>query len=132
MTHVKKIFAIVLAMIFVLSCPACSCSQNSEPAGAAEAAEETAGIYEITSMITDGEETPAEDLELVKSQGLNCIITLNSDGTGVLELFGEKRDITWDEQKIYAGDLNYSYTLKDGELTITDGDSLLKFRPAAD
>ncbi len=88
---------------------------------------EIAGQYEITAMITKGEETPAEDLALLKSKGLDCTIDLHKDGTGVLVLFGEESDVTWDGNTITASGKTLPYSYNDGQLVVTNGDSSLTF-----
>ena len=78
-------------------------------------------------MISEGKETTAEDLSLLKSKGLNCTIVLRADGTGVLDLFGEETNLTWDEKNISTGTKTMPYTRKDDQLTVTDGNSSLTF-----
>lgn len=147
----KKLIPVMLVILLSLSLVDCSCSEPAKESGSAPesqiastadtAAESTAeskeepkagiaGQYEITAMITDGDATPAEDLELMKSKGLNCTITLNEDGTGVLDLFGDLKDLTWNDSTISTAENSYAYTCEDGQLTITSGNSSLTFKRA--
>ena len=149
----KKLIPVILIalaaalLVFLLLARACAEpeSRSAEPAAAAEQSEavseaadtpepaeedntaEIAGQYEITAMITDGKETPAEDLELMKGKGLTCTLTLDPDGTGVLDLFGEESDLTWDGETISTDETEMSYTWENGRLTVVDGDSSLTF-----
>ena len=103
-------------------------SKNAKDAqGTENIPTEIAGQYEITAMITKGEETPAEDLALLKSKGLDCTIDLHTDGTGVLVLFGEESDVTWDGNSITASGKTLPYSYEDGQLVVTNGDSSLTF-----
>lgn len=51
----------------------------------------------------------AESIELMKSLGLEVTLTLNEDGTGKLDLFGEASDVEWTASSATEGKL----TLKD-------------------
>lgn len=151
--RIKTRIPVILIAMLALFLAACSCAKpepeneaaemkseaveaKSEPSATAEERKkETAekqeaditGQYEIAAMITEGEETPAEDLALLKGKGLNCTITLESDGTGLLDLFGEETEITWDEGAVSTGDKKMPYTFRDGQLTLEDGNSSLTF-----
>ena len=102
------VFVIMAAMLLICSCRKADSSRD----GAA---------------ISEGKETTAEDLSLLKSKGLNCTIVLRADGTGVLDLFGEETNLTWDEKNISTGTKTMPYTRKDDQLTVTDGNSSLTF-----
>ena len=145
MNRLKKLIPAMLVILLSLLLVDCSCTKQeveSTPAESTETAAESsarpaestepvqtgpAGEYEISAMVTDGKETSSEDLALMKNKGLNCILVLNSDGTGVLDLFGEKSDLTWDENTVSASGKTYQYTCRDGLLTLTNGTSSLTF-----
>ncbi len=134
---------VLLALIMLLALRSCAKPEagngqtkaavpaQEAAAGSEETEESTApditGTYEITAMVTDGEETPSEDLELMKSKGLDCTVTLEADGTGVLDLFGEETDLTWNEEAVSTDEKAWSYSCADGQLILTDGDSSLTF-----
>ncbi len=122
MNVIRTIAAGLLSGMIILSLTACSCGKD-EPNVLAE----RAGTYEVTAMITDGKETPAEDLTLLKSKGLDCILTLADDGTGTVDLFGEKNDLIWDEESISAGGKIMSYTYEDRQIVLVNGNSTLTF-----
>ena len=97
--------------------------------GGPEAAPETAqpGSYTLYGMVRDGEETPDDVIALLAEKGLDCSLILEEDGTGTLVLFGEESKLTWDEKTI-ANDLkSYPYTMEEGRITLTDGDSSVTF-----
>ena len=131
MNEKKKQIPVILAAVLVIMAAMlliCSCKKaDSSRENAEIKTEKTEERYEIIAMISEGEETPAEDLALLKSQGLNCTIVLRSDGTGVLDLFGEETKLTWDEKNISTDKNTMPYTRKDDQLTITDGNSSLTF-----
>ena len=131
MNEKKKRIPVILAAVLVIMAAMlliCSCKKADSSRESAEIkTEKTEERYEIIAMVSDGEETPAEDLALLKNQGLNCTIILKSDGTGVLDLFGEETKLTWDEKNISTDKKTMPYTRKDDQLTITDGNSSLTF-----
>lgn len=139
MKKIKALISVMLIALLALLLAACSCTkpeteieaESTVEESVTEEAEETeadiAGEYEITAMVSDGKETSSEDLELLKSKGLTCTITLESDGTGVLNLFGEESDMTWDEESISTDEKTMTYTFGDQQLTLIDGTSSLTF-----
>ena len=131
MNEKKKRIPVILAAVLVIMAAMlliCSCKKADSSRESAEIkTEKTEERYEIIAMVSEGEETPAEDLDLLKSQGLSCTIVLRSDGTGVLDLFGEETKLTWDEKNISTDKKTMPYTRKDDQLTITDGNSSLTF-----
>lgn len=85
------------------------------------------------------ENLDADSLELMDSLGLTVILTLNDDGTGTLNLFGDSMDATWEassneEGTIALDDSDASLKLSGGELTIEDstGASMTFKRTTAD
>ena len=141
--------ALILAIVFLIrslvtpgtdsrsasSAPAAESSQTAaaepqeskEEKETIEAVSAIVGQYEITGMVTKGEETSPEDLALLKSKGLSCTIDLKADGTGTLTLFGEESAVTWDEKNIKAAGKTIPYTFKDDQITFTNGDASLTF-----
>ena len=125
--RIPVIFIVVL-VIMAAMLMICSCRKaDSFRDGAEIKTEKTEERYEIIAMISEGKETTAEDLALLKSKGLSCTIVLRADGTGVLDLFGEETNLTWDEKNISTGTKTMPYTRKDDQLTLTDGNSSLTF-----
>ena len=79
--------------------------------------------YKLVSASVDGEEMPAEVLEMM---GGGWII-FNGDGTGTFALFGENNPITYDGTHMMAGDEKIAYTLTDGgmEFAMDDGSAFV-------
>ena len=131
MNDKKKRIPVILAAVLVIMAAMlliCSCKKADSSRESAEIkTEKTDERYEIIAMVSDGVETSAEDLALLKSKGLSCTIVLKADGTGVLDLFGEETKLTWDEKNISTDKKTMPYTRRDDQLTITDGNSSLTF-----
>lgn len=148
----KKLIPVMLVAVLSLSLVDCSCSEPAKESGSAAesetvstpaAAEKTtdesreepgadiAGTYEIVAMVSEGKETSDEDLALMKSKGLTCTLTLEPGGTGVMDLFGEKTELTWDAEAISTGGKEYWYACEGDRLTVKNGDSTLTFTRVA-
>ncbi len=126
------IFAVLV--LIMLTCPGCSCrgegtdDYKEEPKTVVDKdASDPQGSYEITGMIFKGKKTPDEDIELMKKKGLNCTLTLEDEGKGVVDLFGNRADITWNDDSITAGGKSYGYALEGDVLTLELNDSSLTF-----
>lgn len=83
------------------------------------------------------ENLDADAIELMDSLGLSAILTLNEDGTGSLDAFGKKMDVTWEassntEGKITVDGGEAEMQLADEELSIVDssGSSMTFKRPS--
>lgn len=90
----KKIFAtmIALASALALSLVLVGCgggSQAPDPTG-----EWT--LYEMTSEDPANAASP-EDVQTMTDYGLSVTMTLNEDGTGSMNAFGEVLDVTWEQ-----------------------------------
>ena len=71
------------------------------------------------------ENLDADSIALMDSLGLTVKLTLNDDGSGTLDLFGETMQAKWEassntEGKIALEGSEAKMTLANGELTITD------------
>ena len=129
---VVLIFAVLV--LIMLTCPGCSCSGSGAENDKGELrtvadkeASDPQGSYEIKGMISKGKKTPEEDIGLMKKKGLDCKLVLEADGKGVLDLFGNRTDITWNDDSITAGGKSYGYALEGDVLTVEYGDSSLTF-----
>lgn len=83
------------------------------------------------------ENLDADSIALMDSLGLTVTLTLNDDGTGSLDLFGDKLEAKWEassnsEGKISLDGSDAKMTLENGELTILDstGASMTFKRPS--
>ncbi len=126
------IFAVLV--LIMLACSACSCGGSGETAdkeelrtAADKEASDPQGSYEIKGMISKGKKTPEEDIGLMKKKGLDCKLVLEADGKGVVDLFGNRMEITWNDDSISASGKTYGYSLEGDVLTLEMDDSSLTF-----
>jgi len=61
-----------------------------------EIAEKLAGTWKLTGLISNGQASSPEDIELMQNMGLTIELVLNSDGTATFTLFGAKMNGTWE------------------------------------
>ena len=79
----------------------------------------------------DGEELTDEYMDMLKEWGLNCILILDEDGTGVLDMFLEVADLKWEAKDattvtITAEDESHDLKLKDDKLVLeVEGDKII-------
>ena len=103
--------------------PAEEAESDPEAASAAPGTSELIGTYQMTGM--DDGETSEEELAKMMSLGISFLLTLNEDGTGALELFGESETLTWDDSHLYSNDEPIDFTYDNGSLVLSkDGTSM--------
>ena len=69
----------------------------------------------------------ADSIALMKTLGLQVILTLNDDETGSMDLFGDKLDVTWKATSATEGEATIdgkatTLKLEDDKLTVTEED----------
>ncbi|MBR3356753.1 MAG: hypothetical protein IKG46_02895 [Solobacterium sp.] len=87
------------------------------------------GEYEITKL-SAGDRDMSEELELIKSMGMNITLVLNKDGTGTLEIAGQTIPLTYDADKMImhlepGGDEPFTY--KKGVISFSENDNTMEF-----
>ena len=138
----KRIIALLLALAMIFALAGCGSSadkadssastesKKEDGAPASEASgkkdhEDLIGTFKLISMT--GDDTSPEDIEMMESLGIRCLLVLEADGTGSMDMFGEIQDITWDDDYIYSDGRPADYAFRWGELTISDGDNAMTF-----
>ena len=88
-----------LRILLVAACAAAFCFALAGCGGGGGGATDTSaflGEWSISSMTADGEDVvSAEDLETMKSMGMDVTFTVNEDGTCALNMFGEAMEGEW-------------------------------------
>ena len=75
-----------------------------------------------------------DSIQLIDSLGMSVMLTLNDDGSGTLDLFGDAKEIKWEassntEGKITLDGSEAKLQLEEGELTIVDkSDATMTFK----
>ena len=80
----------------------------------------------------DGEELTDEYMKMLEDWGVHCVLILDEDGTGALDLFLEVVDLKWEAKDattvtITAEDESHDMKLKDGKLILEEDDGNLVF-----
>ena len=126
-TTIKKSALALMACILALAFALVGCGGSK-----ADPEEAFLGSWKLSGGEIYGEELGDETIKTMEEWGLNCILILDEDGEGQLDLFGDVEDITWKVKsdgtaKISAEGVDFKATLKDGTLTLKDGDDNISF-----
>lgn len=111
----------VLALAFALT----GCSGGKDPKA------NFVGSWKLSGGTLEGEELTDEYMEMFEEWGLICILVLDEDGTGSLDLFSEVSNVKWEAKDattatITADGDSQDMKLKDGKLVLeADGDELV-------
>lgn len=124
---IKKSALALMACILALAFALVGCGGSK-----ADPEEAFLGSWKLSGGEIYGEELDDETIKTMEEWGLNCILILDEDGEGQLDLFGDIEDITWKVKsggtaKISAEDVDFKATLKDDTLTLRDGDDNISF-----
>lgn len=102
----KKLIALCLVLVLVVAMVACG-GGGKNPA---------VGTWKLTGLF-EGEEDYSAYLAML---GMDLTIVLNEDGTGTMEMMGEKLDITWADGKIMNEGESLSFSVDGDTLTISE------------
>ena len=126
-TTFKKSAFLFVTFILVLAFALVGCGGSK-----ADPEEAFLGSWKLSGGEIYGEELDDETIKTMEEWGLNCILILDEDGEGQLDLFGDVEDITWKVKsdgtaKISAEGVDFKATLKDDTITLKDGDDNISF-----
>ena len=124
---IKKSALALMACILALAFALVGCGGSK-----ADPEEAFLGSWKLSGGEIYGEKLDDETIKTMEEWGLNCILILDEDGEGQLDLFGDVEDITWKVKsdgtaKISAEGVDFKATLKDDTLTLKDGDDNISF-----
>ncbi|MBR3135340.1 hypothetical protein IKG54_02110 [Candidatus Saccharibacteria bacterium] len=85
------------------------------------------GMYKLSSLYLNGEQE--NSVSLLDSLGLSANIELRSDGTCTTNIFGEKRDCTYDDKELHMSDTNTNtpYTYERDSITFENNGNRMTF-----
>lgn len=95
------------------------------------------GTWELIEMTENGATTGSDDIQMLKGMGLEVSLTLNEDGTGSFNLFGEAMNGNWEGINPTVAVFTYEnqvidMSLENSVLTMTQGTSTLSFTRTED
>lgn len=90
------------------------------------------GSWELSGGTTEGEELTDEYMDMFEEWGISCILVLDEDGTGSLDLFSEVSDLKWEAKDATTASITVDkettdVKLEDGKLVLEDGEDKLIF-----
>lgn len=112
----------VLALAFALT----GCSGGKDPKA------NFVGSWKLSGGTTEGEELTDEYMDMFEEWGISCILVLDEDGTGSLDLFSEVSDLKWEAKDATTASITVDkettdVKLKDGKLILEEDDGNLVF-----
>lgn len=86
-----------------------------------------AGYYELYEMSSEENNYTYDELQSLKNLGLIVTLELNEDKTGKLNMFGETKDLTYDNKKMTVDEEESTpYKEEDGKISMKqDGEKLV-------
>ena len=126
----KKGIIALMACVFALSLALVGCSGGGSGADAKAA---WVGTWDLVEMEENGQVTGSEDLEMLRSLGLDVYLELSEDGKGALVLFGEAMNGTWEAKSATEASFTYEgqtieMKIADSKLTMEQNGSKLTFQ----
>ena len=94
-------------------------AEEAEPAAPADPETDGPATYKLVSFTSEGQELGADMVELMGGG----YVVLNGDGTGTFAMFGETFPITYDGTNLTADGVNMPYTLTDGGMEFSMGET---------
>ena len=85
------------------------------------------GKYELIDMKANDNAISQSDIEKMKKLGLTVTLEMREDGTGTLNMFGEKKKLTYNEKKITVEGDSADYTFEDEKLTFKENGEEMVF-----
>ena len=90
------------------------------------------GEWQVVDMEQDGEITTADDMALLRSLGLDVILSLNDDLSASLSIFGSKGEGTWQPETSKKATFvldgqDIEMTIEDGQLTLVQNTTTMNF-----
>lgn len=118
----KKGVIALLACVFALSLALVGCGG----AGGGDVKSAWVGTWDLYEMEENGQLTSSDDVELLKSYGIDVYLELNEDGTGSLVLFNA--DSTTDGEWEAASTTSGTFTAKGQtiDMSIADGKLIME------
>lgn len=89
-TFKKSVLAFLTCVLGARLCPD-GCS-----GGAKDPKADFVGSWELSGGTVDGEELTDEYMKMLEDWGVHCVLILDEDGTGALDLFLEVVDLKWE------------------------------------
>lgn len=90
------------------------------------------GSWELSGGTLEGEELTDEYMDMFEEWGISCILVLDEDGTGSLDLFSEVSDLKWEAKDAATASITVDkettdVKLEDGKLVLEDDEDKLIF-----
>ena len=85
------------------------------------------GKYELIQMIEPDKTISKEEIENLKKTGLDIKLEIKKNGTGILNLYGEKASLNFDKEHIKYGSDILEYKVEDNKIKFKQNNTTLVF-----
>lgn len=89
-----------------------------------------AGKYKLVEMTAEGESYGEEELTALEAFGMTITLELREDGTGVMDIYGEQSELTYDSQNITVDGEKTPFTKSGDKITFEQDDTKMVFEKA--
>ena len=86
------------------------------------------GKYELIEMTADGENYGKEELDALKSFGMTITLELKEDGTGVMDIYGQQTELTYDSKSMTIDGDKMSFTKSEDIITLEKDNEKMVFK----
>lgn len=130
MKGVKKLLIVLFLVTSIFIVTGCKKNNNTVKNSNETKGINIAGKYELTSIDSSEEKYTSEDIENIKELGYEVSLELKTDKRGVLNIFGEVQNVTYDAKYIYTDDDKIPFTFKKNVLKMMSDKNTLIFKKA--
>lgn len=119
----KKTISLLLVLVLLLSVGGVQAlAAGTDP-------EEIVGVYRLIAMDDGSGDDNTETLEMMAALGMLATLTVEEDGSAVIDLFGDTLELSFDFEAGTAGadGANIPYAYEDGVLTMTNDEYAFTF-----
>lgn len=102
--------------------------ENTAAKSTSQSSNSFVGYYKLIKFISNGEDITGE-LQQINEYGVGIYMVVNEDGTGHVNMMGEKTDFTWDEKFVHIEDIDTPYTFDNGTVVLAMDADEMTFEP---
>ena len=110
------IITMVISMLFVLT----GCGKKFDMG-------KISGKYELIELAENNTSYSKDEIKELKEMGITFTLELKENGTGTIELYGEKSDLKYDENNIIVDNDIKSYSFENNKISIVYDDIKMVF-----
>ena len=124
--NITVLVAAAVVLLVIIAIIAVRCGRTD--------AKDIVGTYEIVSVEGEDNSLSADDIEQMKDMDLTMTLDVRDDATAVMDVFGEKTEITYDlgDKTMEIDGQKVPFTYEDKQLEIKQNGSVMIFKKTGD